>query len=127
MLAHLLGDWVFQPRKMAVKKGEQTISGWLYCILHVAIYTGCFIVLCPGHSPLFYWSIAVPHFIIDKWSLVSYWLKIIDGHFWWEVYKEPQYRDTFEERVAMAFGGLRYAVCDNTIHLVCLYLTNIYF
>ena len=124
IIAHLLGDWIFQPRKMAVEKGKQTFKGWCYCLLHVAIYTSCFIILVPHHSALFYLSIYIPHFIIDKFSLMGYWIKFRDGEDWWMAYvKEP---NDFFNRVEMGFAGLRYALEDNTMHIICLYLTQLY-
>ena len=124
IIAHLLGDWILQPRKMAVEKGKQTLHGWLMCLLHVAIYTSCFVVLIPHHSFLFYLSIYVPHFIIDKFSLMGYWIKFRDGEDWWMAYvKEPS---DFFNRLEMGFAGIRYALEDNTAHLICLYLTYIY-
>ena len=65
-------------------------------------------------------SIAIPHFIIDKWSLMSYWQKFKDGEYLWKAYEE--YPTNFEARVQMGFAGMRYAVEDNTAHLVCMYL-----
>ena len=124
IIAHLLGDWIFQPRKMAVEKGRQTLSGWLFCFAHVAIYTICFVFLVPHHSHLFYASIAVPHFIIDKISLMGYWIKFRDGENWWEAYEKTP--DDFPKRVEMGFAGVRYALEDNTAHLICLYLTYLY-
>lgn len=121
LIAHLLGDWVFQSRKMAVLKGQQNIIGWIFCFLHVTIYTTWFYLLSPGHSWIFYLSIFIPHFLIDKWSLVSYWQKLRDGDFWWKSYEKEG--NTFNERIEMGFGGLRYAVEDNTIHLVCLWIS----
>jgi hypothetical protein len=125
IIAHLLGDWVFQSRKMAVEKGKQTLKGYLYCLFHVILYTAVFYFIVPNKSMLFYLSIMIPHFLIDKWSLVSYWQRFRDGKFWWESYKENP--TIFTERVEMGFAGLRYAVEDNTIHLICLYLSFVFF
>lgn len=124
IIAHLLGDWILQPRKMAVEKGKQTLGGWLMCFLHVLVYTACFVVIVPHHSFLYYLSIFVPHFIIDKFSLMSYWMKFKNGEDWWLAYaNEPI---SFEERLQSGFAGLCYAVEDNTAHLICLYLTCLY-
>ncbi len=126
IIAHLIGDWILQPRKMAVAKGEHTLRGWLFCFLHVSIYTLCFVVLVPHHSFWFYVSIFIPHFIIDKWSLMGYWIKFRDGVEWWKAYEIKTQPDDFYARLEMGFAGIRYALEDNTAHLVCLYLTYTY-
>lgn len=125
VIAHMVGDWVLQPRYMAIEKGKNTLSGYLYCLLHVAVYTWCYIIFVPNQSIQFYLSIAIPHFIIDKWSLMSHWQKFKDGQFWWQAYEE--YPTNFEARVQMGFAGMRYAVEDNTAHLVCMYLSHMYY
>jgi hypothetical protein len=124
-LSHLFGDWMFQPRKMAVGKGLLTKAGWLWCLLHVSIYTTTFALITQNFDVWFLLSIFIPHFIIDKFSLLKYWMRLLDDEYWWEIYfKEP---NTFENRLEMSFSGFKYAVIDNTIHLGCLYLSYIYF
>lgn len=125
IIAHLLGDWIFQPRGMAVDKGKQTWHGYMMCLAHVCIYTTCFMVLVPDQTGLFYLSIFIPHFLIDKWSLMSHWQKWRDGKFWWQSYQDKPHGWAFEfmDRVEMGFAGLRYAVEDNTAHLIFLWLS----
>lgn len=121
LIAHLLGDWVFQSRKVAVEKGKQNFDGWFMCLFHVSLYTFIFTMLVRHQSLLFYVSIFVPHFLIDKWSLMSKWQKLRDGKYWYEIYTDTPY--SFMQRVEAGFAALRYAVEDNTIHLICLYLS----
>lgn len=121
LIAHLLGDWIFQSRKVAVLKGKQTIAGWAACFFHVSVYTLIFVLLIKSQTLLFYASIFVPHFVIDKWSLMSKWQKLRDGEYWYDSYlNQPT---SFMERVEAGFAALRYTVEDNTIHLICLYLS----
>ena len=60
----------------------------------------------------------VPHWIIDRWSLASLWLKMIRGRTFEAAFNsKDQYRE-FD----IAFTSIVYTVTDNTMHLICLWL-----
>lgn len=126
LIAHLIGDWVLQPRSLAVNKGKYTVSGWVDCFQHVAIYT-CWVAILVGLDQPFivFVSVFVPHFIIDKFSLATYWMRFLDKEWWYACYYQKEGL-SFEHEVQRGFAGLRYAVIDNTMHIICLYLTYKY-
>lgn len=117
-LGHFVGDYLFQTKYMALNKSESGWSGFKTCSLHVLVYTA---VVC-----LFLWradgwlvaAIFLPHWIIDRWSLASVWLKILKGRTFESAYLS---RDKYRE-FDIAFTSLVYAVVDNTFHLLGLWL-----
>ena len=72
IIAHLLGDYMFQPKYMALNK---TYDPWL-CLLHSAIYTLC-VCLCLWNFSLtlIVFTLTV-HYTIDYWSVGLKWLDI---------------------------------------------------
>lgn len=52
---------------------------------------------------------------------MGYWIKLRDGKQWWMSYVEEPF--DFDGRVEAGFAGLRYALEDNTAHLICLYIS----
>lgn len=69
ILLHILGDYVLQPGRMAIRKSE---SSWV-CLQHVLIYSLPFLLIC---DPL--WTlllVATPHFIVDRFSLAKHLVK----------------------------------------------------
>lgn len=61
LLTHILGDYVFQSDYFALNKSKRS---WP-CLLHVLIYTACFLILTTSWKALI--VIGVTHFIIDRW------------------------------------------------------------
>lgn len=75
LLAHLFGDFVFQNQVMADRKKVSH----LWCLIHVTIYSLFFIPLVESWQSLFViWG---THFLIDRYSLVSYWMNFYGNGF----------------------------------------------
>lgn len=140
LIAHLVGDYIFQSHWMAVNKSRRT---WP-CLLHCVTYTLAFLVLTQDALALT--LIGGTHFLIDRWGLARYliwaknWLSP-DGYPCWEWcrltgYFDPEKAkgDSTSELELAALNNDPDAVrpiwlrvwlliiTDNTLHLVCNYV-----
>lgn len=112
-LGHLVGDFMLQPKSMAIKKST---NSWI-CTLHVVIYTATVCAFCRSLDPLFWLGVAVPHWIIDRFSLANVWAKLMKGRTFQDAWLS---NDQFRE-FDIAFTAIVYTVVDATMHLLCLY------
>jgi hypothetical protein len=131
MLGHFVGDYLFQNEWMATQKWKPGKIGHVACTVHVLFYTLA-IALFTGWHPLFLLVVAVPHWIIDRWSLAKYLLRWKNGYDikdTWEMKPgDPIRNAVFEHNVwKVAFAAPVYIFNDNTIHWVCLWFTCRYF
>ena len=147
VLGHFVGDYTFQNQWMATEKSYPGKRGHIACTVHVLCYTLA-VALFTGWHPLFLLAVAVPHWIIDRWSLATYILKFKNGydlHGVWEkaplcaanatiVPEEyfPKIRAAEEAKLIhnvwkVAFAAPVYIFNDNTLHWVCLWFTVKYF
>lgn len=118
LLGHLVGDFVLQTKKMALEKSECSWRGDRQCFMHVILYTVAVSAFLQSSSPVVWILIFAPHFVIDKFSLASVWLKLIGGRTF-----ESAHNSTDEYReFDIAFTSIVYAVVDNTFHLLSLFL-----
>ena len=60
LLVHIFGDFYLQSDWMALNKSKKTIP----CLVHVLIYTSCFLVLTLSWKALL--VIGVTHFLLDR-------------------------------------------------------------
>lgn len=74
LLGHLIGDYLLQNNWMAKNKKSRALP----CLIHCAIYTACVAQLTSWNL---YWVLAifVSHYIIDRSSIVEYWLQAHGG------------------------------------------------
>lgn len=115
-LGHLVGDYLFQTKKMALNKSTPGSEGLWLCTLHVLIYTLSVCLFVQNFALLFIILVFAPHWIIDRFSLATYWLKLIKGRTFEDAYRsESEFRD-FD----IAFTSIVYTVIDNTFHILCL-------
>lgn len=112
LLGHIVGDYLLQPYKMAMKKSS---SNWV-CLVHVTIYTTAVCTMMSTHDPVVIMSIFIPHFVIDRWSLGEKWLKMIGGR----TIKEATKKTGVEREFAIAFYAPVYIIVDNGLHLLCI-------
>ena len=61
LLVHLFGDFIGQSDWMALNKSKRSLP----CLVHVLIYTSCFLLLTTSWKALL--VIGATHFIIDRW------------------------------------------------------------
>jgi Protein of unknown function (DUF3307) len=135
ILGHFVGDYIFQNQWMAIGKSQPGWKGTLACTVHVLLYTLA-VALFIGWNPLFLLVVAVPHWIIDRWSLATYILQFKNGyHPFKETWQQtPKSLDPAveEEKLILnvwkvAFAAPVYIFNDNTLHWVCLWFTCKYF
>jgi hypothetical protein len=117
LLAHLVGDFLLQPKAMALQKSEKGSKGILVCTLHVIMYTSIMMfALVPFvHTKsygLLYLLIAVPHWIIDRFSLANKWSELIKGRTF----------ETVQTNFDIAFTAVVYTIIDGTFHLISLFV-----
>ncbi len=117
VLGHLAGDYLFQSKSMALKKTDKNLNGLLWCVFHCLIYTASVCLFVYNFSFLVVTLVFLSHFFIDRWSLASKWLRIIRGRSITEACGLQENRE-----VNIAFSCLVYAVVDNTLHLILLWL-----
>lgn len=127
MLGHFVGDYLFQNEWMATNKWKPGKLGHLACTVHVLLYTFA-IALFTGWHPLFLLVVAVPHWVIDRWSLAKYWLAWKNRKRMEDIWDLRPYEavETFKLSTAVwkvAFAAPVYIFNDNTIHWVCLWFT----
>jgi hypothetical protein len=139
LLCHFFGDYFAQSDWMALNKNKKSWN----CLVHVLIYTTCFLLLTTSWKALLF--IGVTHFIFDRFPVLikrTIWLK---NHFPTGKYPMFEYCDTTgyyddspyrtcerpdypkminEEKL---WGKPRhffitiwlYIIHDNTLHLIC--------
>lgn len=118
LLGHLVGDYLLQTKHMALHKADPGWRGILTCTFHVAVYTAAVCVFFWVVNPLVMALVFVPHWVIDRWSLASLWLKLIRGRTFMAAFES---KDAYRE-FDIAFTSIVYTVTDNTMHLICLWL-----
>lgn len=117
IFGHLLGDYLFQSKEMAIKKSEHTISGFFWCVLHCVIYTLCILLMIQKINPLIIILVFLSHYPIDRYSLAKYWLKLIQGR---DI--ENAYLSTKKyHEIDLIFSCIVYLIVDNTLHLLLLW------
>jgi hypothetical protein len=145
LLCHFVPDFWLQTDWMAMNKSKKTWN----CLVHVLIYTSCFLVLTTSWKALLF--IGITHFILDRWHI------ILKRMIWWKnhfpTFKYPPFKycdttgyyddspyNTMANQMPTAvslYGKPRlffitmwlYIVQDNLLHLICnlialMYLTS---
>jgi hypothetical protein len=84
LFGHFLGDYMFQPRRMAREKGKSNFV----CLLHVSIYTFVMLLVLLwqgfiGYDEPVVWSFLAilfgTHYLIDRYHLADYYLQYVHG------------------------------------------------
>jgi hypothetical protein len=76
LVAHLIGDFLFQTKWMADNKA----SRWIPLLTHVTVYTFVIAVFGWMSGGLSYWGLAliyVGHIILDRRTFVDFWVRRI--------------------------------------------------
>ena len=115
---HLVGDFLLQPKTMAIHKSDRGWKGLGWCVLHCLIYTAavCFFIR-EMVTPLVVVVIFMSHFPIDRWSLASQWLRLIRGRTFIAAYANTGPYREFD----IAFTSIVYTVVDSTWHLLLMW------
>ena len=130
LLGHLVGDYLLQNEYLAINKSKKTLKGWLTALIHCLIYT--FAVCLFMWNAQLIWILAVfcSHFFIDKFALGEKYMKYVKGSGLRDYIDDVNHTYTRtwmddSEGQRMLTGGFRafvYAVTDNTMHLVLMYI-----
>lgn len=79
LIGHLIGDYLLQTNKQALKKTEE----WIPLILHCVVYTVTLSILAYFLDGLFNWTMSfiifITHIFIDRGQFVKWWAKRIKG------------------------------------------------
>lgn len=119
VLGHLAGDYLLQNKRMAIAKSAPGWIGWFWCTAHCLIYTVAVMLFLWSANPWIALTIFATHWPLDRWSLAGKWLKLIGGRdFVAEFLSTEDYRD-----IHLGFAVLVYAVADNALHLILIWLT----
>ena len=68
LIAHLVGDYLFQNRWMALNKH----NNWFICWLHALIYTLSVAIICGWWDWKFY-TVFITHWLIDFYRIGAKW------------------------------------------------------
>jgi hypothetical protein len=112
VFGHLFGDFFFQFRKMADNKYLKGQKAYLWCTIHVAVYTLVMALFMWNFSPVFLLGVFIPHWLIDRYSLAYKWMEFHGS--------APLIRSKDPKQAA--FGSIIYVVLDQSMHAMCLYL-----
>ena len=118
VLGHLTGDYLLQSKAMALNKSKKGWRGFAWCVFHCVTYTAAVSLFLWTVNPLTISLIFASHFVVDRWSLATVWLKFIRGRDFASAYLSKDQHREFD----IAFTCLVYTVADNTIHLISLWL-----
>jgi hypothetical protein len=118
LFGHLVGDYLLQSQKMAIKKSEKGLSGLSWCIFHCLIYTLSVCLVTWRADWQFVLIIFLSHFPIDRWSLGTKWLHLIGGR---DIMAALKSTSPYRE-IEIGFACLVYAIVDNTMHLILLWI-----
>lgn len=128
LFGHLVGDYLFQNKWMAIYKGENSFR----CLIHCLVYT---LIVCifTGFNPYWIAVVFASHYPIDRYSLADKWLRLINGR----TLKDFVYNgkknvpkdivfagtDVWENYISLqgSFTAVVYTVTDNTMHLLIMY------
>lgn len=113
VLGHLVGDFVLQPKAMALQKADKGWYGTVICTLHVIVYTLSIAAFTGLWNPWVLLAVAVPHWMVDRFALAKHHLLSIGG-------RVPATIDS-DDPYDAAFTAIMYTVVDTTIHLLFLY------
>ena len=124
VLGHLIGDYLVQNRWMAFGKHRRYIP----CLVHCLIYTVVMGWVTTG-DPVWMAIVFASHFIVDKYVVAEWWLKLISGRNMSQFIRRghdespPSFNQNERLNYRMLQGGfnsLVYTIVDNTLHMVLM-------
>ena len=78
LFLHMIGDYITQNEWMALTKTKNTFQGYLACLIHSLLYSLPFLLIGSFQAVLI---IFLTHFIIDKYRLAKYFIKLRNWNF----------------------------------------------
>ncbi|KQX67245.1 MULTISPECIES: DUF3307 domain-containing protein [unclassified Paenibacillus] len=111
LIGHLIGDYLLQTDKQAIRKNTQ----WIPLIVHCAVYTIVLLILMYLLLGIFNWTmifiIFFTHVIIDKGEIVSWWARKVKG-----------IEDVSKETIRPVLMAI-----DQTFHLIVIFFISYLF
>ena len=104
-IGHFIGDYLLQNDYLAIQKTKKTLPA----LIHVLLYGLPFYFLVGFSFALLF--IVVTHFFIDRFSLATYWIKLINWK--WE---SKNYG--FSEDMPKWMSEWLRIIHDNTFHVI---------
>jgi len=120
IMGHMVGDYILQNQWLALNKSKPGRLGALACTIHVLLYTAVVSLFTGLHGLLFLALVAVPHWIIDRYSLGWPLLKWKNRHDQRDLWKIQD--GTIANVWRIAFAAPVYIANDNTLHFLCLWI-----
>lgn len=125
ILGHMIGDYLFQNKWMAMNKSASSFKCFIHCLIYtISVSVTTYPIL---HGWLWSGIVFISHYPIDRWSLADKWLDLINGR------SLRDFMDNGKKDIPLAldfdnyhilrggFTAFVYAVTDNTIHIVLLW------
>lgn len=117
LILHGVGDYMTQNDWMAQNKTKNTHIGYLACLIHAVTYSLPFLLIGSFTA----WVIIfATHFLVDKYRLATYWIKLVNWN-----WQSKNYGFDNDKPAWMSVWLL--IIIDNVIHLLCNYFALIYF
>lgn len=135
LLCHFVGDFILQSDWMAMNKSRKSIP----CLVHVLIYTACFLVLTVSWKALLF--IGLTHFMLDRFHTPLKRLLWLKNHIGPTMeyppygycnstgyYDDSPYNSLIPDKEDLEKWGKPrhffitiwiYITIDNTLHLIC--------
>ncbi len=107
LLAHLVGDYIFQSHWMATEKVKRIFPA----IIHATCYTIPFLFLTQDWSLLIIWG---THVFIDRYRLANYVGQVKNWHF--------KTKSGYPEETPVWLSTWLMIITDNTLHLLINHL-----
>lgn len=107
ILAHLVGDYIFQSHWMAQNKGKNSVAA----AIHAITYTIPFLLIT--RNPLAIAAICGSHFVIDRWRLARFVVWFKNGPWL------PVTATGYQNDVPAWLSVWLLIIADNTIHILC--------
>ena len=114
VLGHLAGDYLLQNRAMMLGKSKPGRKGHLICALHCLFYTFAVCLFIKKANMRTFAVVFASHWFIDRGSLAAKWMKLIKS-------REPGVVYNHKE-IDAAFYSIVYTACDNTMHLILMWV-----
>ena len=123
LLGHLIGDYLLQNNLLALNKHRYNLFGWIACFVHCCFYTTAVIIMMADFRFLWIIIVFLSHFLIDKFGVAEKYLKLVRGRSLVEfIQTKNNYNFTPFVMVQAGISAFVYVVCDNTMHLLVMYV-----
>lgn len=113
---HMIGDYVTQNNYLANTKTENSLRGYVACLVHVILYSIPFLIIGSIQAVFI---IMVTHFIIDKYRLAKYVIQLKNWCFTTQT--------GFPEGTPSFISIWILFIVDNIMHVSINYLALLYF